>query len=180
MSTAHGDPEFPASSLATILSQEPWREGEDRLVYRWNEWVLKVERIDYDAMGSNVAEAENITRLRGVRLPHDMHVPECRLVPLPSLTRDEPSFRGSRTAPVLAVRYVDGIPLRACARLDDAECPNHPHRCLSLARMREIHSLTGLYDFALGNVLAASDGLHLVDLTLCDYDQDLDAYFPNG
>ena len=77
---------------------------------------------------------------------------------------------------ILAVRLVSGEPMRECEHAYGQRCSDHADgRCISARQMLTIRDLTGLYDFADGNVIRDRDGtLVLIDLGLCAFDQPLD------
>lgn len=149
--------------LSVALSSEPWGAGEDREVFRCGGWVFKRERREHeDSSGTNSAEHLNSVGARRQSLPDYLNVPRTALL----------SWCGQE---ILASEFVEGVRMVECDRIYELNCTvHHAGGCLSAEQMIEIRDLTGLYDFAEGNVIRNERGLHLVDMTLCAVDQPLD------
>jgi hypothetical protein len=132
-------------NLSDILSLPKIGSGNFRNVYRENNSVYKVEFGEGIDLESNRQEIANMDRLRTVRLPANVAIPEAGLMMVDGL-------------PVVVMDYIAGELMGECFCI-----PGEAHLgCIPPGMERDLNAL-GI-DVAYGNIILADSTYWLIDL----------------
>lgn len=131
-------------NLSTVLALPLIGEGNFRRVYRDGPTVYKIEYEEGIDFCSNQSEVDNLDRLRAIRLPRGVALPDAYLYV-------------SEGIPIVSMAYIDGEAMGECFCL-----PGEAHLgCLPPGMERDLHAL-GI-DLAYGNVILSGGRYYIVD-----------------
>jgi hypothetical protein len=132
-------------SLDTVLSLPRIGSGNFRHVYRDGPTVYKIEYGEGIDLQCNQAEVDNLDRLRAVRLPRKVALPDAYLYVTDGV-------------PVVSMEYIEGEPMGECFCI-----PGEAHEgCLPPGMERDLNAL-GI-DCAYGNIILSDSTYWLIDL----------------